>query len=246
MRKYIYFIAAICFMCVFSGRVLASNCPKDLSRDLTKEAYYVKVNYEIIDRSTYKEITIEDAKTTFKIPRYEFNISIYNITDKIYAVVSNNLDDDAIIVHFSNTENGIYTFVDKDYGKIRKYEINIYSADESCIDKKLKTIKLIKPMYNAYSEYTYCKGSSNFYCQKFTKNELNLKGNEDFLSKIKVNNIRRSEETKKEEKKEVKSFLDIIIGNWQMYAGIFAGTIVSSLILLIILKRRKTKKEWEE
>ena len=68
-------------MCICPSIVLASNCPKDVSRDLTKEAYYIKSNYEIIDNSTYKEIKIGKDKTTFKIPRYEFNISIYNITN---------------------------------------------------------------------------------------------------------------------------------------------------------------------
>ena len=246
MRKNLYSFIIVCFICILSSKVYASECPKDMSRDLTREAYYVKTNYEIVDKSIYKEINIDENKTIFKIPKYEFIISIYNITDRIYAVVSNNLDEKTITINYTDTQNGIYTFTDNEFGKIRKYEINIYSAIEDCAHKKLKTIKLVKPMYNAYSEYTYCKNSTNFYCQKFTKNELNIKGNADFLSKIKVNNIRRSEEIKKEEKKEVKSFLDIIMTDWQMYAGIFVGSVISSLILIIVIKKRRSKKGWDE
>lgn len=247
MKHLINFYVFVCFMCICPSIVFASNCSKDVSRDLTKEAYYIKSNYEIIDNSTYKEIKIGEDKTTFKIPRYEFNISIYNITKNLYVIIKNDVDSSVKTIHYSDTVDGTYSFLDTNFGQIYKYVMEIYPEANDCANKKLKTIKLVRPMYNAYSEYAYCKHSSNYYCQKFTKNKLNLKGNKDFLSKIKVNNDRRSEEIKKETKKETeKSLIEIIIDNWQMYLGIFTGSIIVSIVLLVLIRKRRNKKEWDK
>ena len=246
MRKKIISFVLACFVCIFFYNVEAETCSKDVSRDLTKEAYYVKTTYEVVDKSIYKEIVVGEDKTTFKIPKYEFNISIYNITKNLYVVVENDVNDTVLTIRHTDTQEGVYNFVDKDFGRIYKYALTVYSDDSECSNKKLKTIKLVRPMYNAYSEYSFCKNSSNYYCQKFTTTALNLKGNEDFLSKIKVNNDKRSIGTIEVEKKETKSFMDMIMDNWQMYAGVSLASIVVSLILLIVIKKRKTKKGWEE
>lgn len=244
MNKKFYLAIFICFMCIFPWNIKAESCLKEVSRYLTKEAYYIKTNYEVIDKSTYKDIKIGENETTFKIPRYEFNISIYNLTEELYLVITNSLSDITRTVNYSDTDNGTYSFIDDEFGQISKYTIDIYSSNADCLNKKLKTIKFTRPMYNAYSEYAYCKNSSNYYCQKFTKTKLNLKGNEDFLSKIKVNNDRRSEEIKKNEEPKERGIVDLIVDNWQMYLGIFIGTIFISIILVFVIKKRKSKKEW--
>ncbi len=246
MKNRVYLLLLVSFMCICINAMNVLACSKEVSRDLTKEAYYVKTNYEIVDKSTYKDVVVGSDKTTFKIPKYEFNISVYNITENIYFTIQNNVNASTSVIHYSDTENGTYNFVDTDFGKIYKYEIKIYPENQDCSNKLLKTIKFDRPMYNAYSEYTFCKNSSNYYCQKFTKTKLNLKGNDDFLSKIKVNNQKHSEaiETEKKNNDEETNIIDSVINNWEMYLGIFIGTIFISIILVFVIKKRKSKKEW--
>ncbi len=50
----------------------------------------------------------------------------------------------------------------------------LYTNDEECNGRVLKTLKFTKPRYNAYSEYTYCQNSSSYYCQKFINTEINI------------------------------------------------------------------------
>lgn len=239
--KYILIFAAL--LCINSLNVKALSCPNNVNKELTQAAYYVKSSYEVIDRSIYKELVIDNNKTTYKIPRYDFLISIYNITDDMYVTISDDVIRETLTIKSSDTNNGTYTFTNKDIGRIYNYTISLYSAKEECYGELIKTLKLAKPMYNAYSEYTYCQNSSNYYCQKFTTNELKLNGSEDFFAKIAVNNNKRApinNESKDEETASVS-----ILDNWKLYAGIFIGVIIITISVLIINRKKNTKKGWE-
>ena len=66
----------------------ANYCPNATKKELSRAANYVKANYEVIDSSEVKEITVDGNTTTYKVPNYAFEISIYNLTENLYAEIT--------------------------------------------------------------------------------------------------------------------------------------------------------------
>lgn len=227
-------------------RVFAAtiSCPAALKKDLSQLASHVKLNYEIKDESEEQEITIDGNTTTYKIPKYYFEITIYNIKEGLVLNVSNTGSNNrGFTVRSSDAPNGTYTFKDYDIGNIYNYKVIVNSDNPDCRSQKLKTLKFTKPRYNAYSEFTYCQNSSNYYCQRFIGTEINIKDTDDFLNKIKVNNDKNDPDRDKiDEKKELSKLLK---NNWKFYLILF--TVIAALVtgLIFFLKKRQQKKGWK-
>ena len=221
----------------------ALTCSNSVSKDLSQEASYVKVKYEVIDKSVTKELDVNGSKTTYFIPNYVFEISIYNITENISINIKNDVTDEEIRVRYNDTTDGIYTFTNSDFGTIYNYQFGIMSEVSECYEQKIKNISLIKPKYNAYSEYTYCNNSSLFFCQKFIEKETGIKSSADFLNKIDVNN--QSNKPISESETEMISIKDIIKDNWILYVCVLVGVMITSVIVIILLHKKNKKKGWK-
>ena len=237
MKNIKYFVLTILSFFAVSP-TYALSCTNAVSKDLSEIASHVKTGVEVVDNSQIKELVIGEDKTTYRIPNYKFNISIYNITDDIYLTLKDDIYNEEINIYKSDANGGTYKFVNTDFGQIYNYTIEIKSANPDCYGEKIKTIKYTKPKYNAYSEYTYCKTSSSLYCQKFVTSNLKIKNTDDFLSKIKVNN----EKNKPEEEEEI--VIDNIKSYWRVYLGIFIGVIFISIGVILIIRRKNAKKGW--
>jgi len=214
-----------------------SSCPQSVIKDVSKAATYVKANYEVFDNSTIKTLTDGKDSTEYKIPNYNFEISIYNITPELYVTIKNNVTNETIKVTHDMTTDGIYTFSNDDFGRIYNYTFQVSSAHEECYNKKLRTLRLTLPRYNAYSEFNYCKNSSSYYCQRFVGTELGIKNTEDFYKKISVNN------KKAIEKGKIDVLTDIIKSHWKLYLSIFGGVLILFIGTIIFLRSRKKKEE---
>lgn len=246
MKKYIGFLFLfISFLFLnIDVRAATVTCPSALKKDLAQAASYVKVSYDIKDESEEKEITANGSTTTYKIPKYYFEITIYNIREGLSLnVATTGSTNKSFTIRASDARDGTYTFKDYDIGTIYNYKITVSSGDPKCRAQRLKTLKFTKPRYNAYSEFTYCQNSSNYYCQRFIGTEINIEDTEDFLSKIKVNNDKNDPDRDKIETK--KELSKLIKTNWKLYLLLF--TIIAGLItgLIVFLKRRQAKKGWK-
>lgn len=237
--KYIKYIIFACLSLIVVNNVYALSCPNAISKDLGEVASYVKTGVEVIDNSETKTLTIDNNSTTYKIPNYTFNINIYNITDDIYLTVKNDVTDEEETIFASTLDGDVYTIINDDFGQIYNYTITIYSNNAYCYGEKVKTIRYTKPKYNAYSEYTYCKNSSNLYCQKFVTKDLNINGTDDFLNKIKVNN----EKNKPEDISE--KIIETIKEHWIIYLILFVGIIIGSIAGIFIVRNKKMKDGWK-
>ena len=226
---------------LYISNVDALSCSSSEAKDLNTVASYVKASYELIDRSEQKEISYNGQTKTYTQPNYSFEITIYNISKEIYVKLKNDIIEEDTIIDVNIAKDGNYTFANNDFGRIYKYTIDIMSANENCYGQKVKTITLIKPKYNAYSEYTYCSNSSNYYCQKFTTKELNIKDDDDFFKKIKVNNSSNLPTTTTTKTPVISIIKDNII----LYASVFACTVLICIGILIVLKKRRAKKRGE-
>ena len=236
------YILSLFSMILFISNTNALSCSNSVSKDLGQIASYVKASYEVIDNSQVKTLTVGDNSKNYIIPNFNFEISIYNITEDIYITIKDDKYNSERTVSFSDTNNGTYTFSNDDFGVIYTYNIDIYSANGDCYGEKIKSIKLVKPRYNAYSEYTYCKTSSSLYCQKFVTTEPGIKSNDDFFKKIKINNDKN-----KPDSKEESSIINSVKSNWKLYLSIFVGVIIITIVVIIIYRKKQMKKKdgWE-
>ncbi len=243
MKKYMrYIILFVAFFLVFDS-VKAARCETKVKNELAALANYVKASYEIKEESEERELTIDGQTTTYKIPKYVFEITIYNLKEGLKAEVNVQNQGRSFKVTNSDTTDNNYTFYDYDIGTIYNYEISIMSDREDCPSTDLRTIKFTKPRYNAYSEFTYCKNSSIYYCQRFIGSEINLKGTDDFLNKIKVNNDKNNPDRDKiEEKEEIKK---LVGKNWKTYLILFLVIAILIVGIIFYIKRRNKKKGWE-
>lgn len=225
------------------AEVDALKCSNAVSKDLGQIASYVKASYEVIDNSEIKTLTIDEESTNYIIPNYKFDISIYNVTPEIYLTIENDVYKNTFTVYNADTTDNTYTFSNTDFGTIYHYTIAVRSANQDCYGEKIRTIKLTKPKYNAYSEYTYCKNSSNLYCQKFTTTDLGIKSSEDFLNKIKVNN--ENNNPNKDEIQEIETIKNLLSKNWKIYLLILVIVIVITIITILYIKKKNQKKGWK-
>lgn len=250
MIKYrIYLLIFACALFVNFTTVNAANaCTNSVKKELSQIAAHVKVNYEIKDFSEEKELEIDGKKTIYKVPNYIFEISVYNITEDIYVLIektdTKKLSKTPVkTVYASDAEDGIYTFTDSNIGDIYNYHVTVKSNKDACIGSSLRTMKFTKPRYNAYSEFTYCHNSSNYYCQRFIGTEIDIKDNTDFLNKIKVNNEKNNPSRDDIEDKE--AIKNLLKDNWKMYVLIFV--IILGLIVggVFFIKKHREKKGWK-
>lgn len=249
MTKYVkYLLMFMCFLFVCSVEVnAADSCPSDLKKELSQTAAHIKVNYEIQDKSETKDIEVNGTKTTYKVPNYAFVISIYNLTKDFTAKVQTNssvaANNKYLSVYYDETVEGNYSLYDYNIGEVYNYTITIQSNNPDCPNKVFRTFRITKPKYNAYSEYTYCQNSSNYYCQRFVSNDLKIKDTADFIKRIAVNN---------EKNNPNKGFLDAnqeikdtLKKNWPLYLAIFAGIALVIIATIFYLKKRQRKKGWK-
>lgn len=242
--KYMLLLVSLLFVDFIQVHAINDTCSTSMKKTLSKEAAFIKANYEIKDFSTEKEITVEGNTTTYKIPNYAFEISLYNLKDYFEVTVSttNKSNTALFTINGADATDGVYTFMDYDFGNIYNYIFTVRTIGEECNSQILRTIKFTKPKYNAFSEYTYCKNSSNYYCQRFVGTDLNLRDSDDFLSKIKVNNDKNN--PNREQMDEDKEIKDILKNNWKIYLIVFIvvlGVLVGSVVLI---RRYNKKKGW--
>ena len=235
--KYCKFILLFIISFLFVSSVSAGTCNKSDADKLNLAASHVKLTYTKEDNSQYKKITANNEETTYKVPNYTFKISVYNITEDIYINIKDdktNLDRN---IYYSDTSDGVYTIENKDFGSIYKYTVSVYSNVGDCKDTLLLTRSIIKPKYNAYSEFEYCKTSSKSQCQEFIKNDLSIKNEEDFYKSIGI-----VKKDKKDDNKENKnlSIKEIFTMNKRIY--IISAIITAIVVLVIILIINRVNK----
>ena len=239
--KYVkYALIILSFLCA-TANVSALSCKNSDAKDLGQYASYVRTNYEIVDKSVVKDLYVGDDATTYLVPRFDFEISIYNIVKEIYITINDDVTNRTLTVTNADTQDGIFSFLNSDFGSIYNYTINVYSAHSDCYGEKIRTLSFVKPMYNPYSEYTFCQNSSVLYCQRFVTANLGIASADEFLNKIKVNNEQNAPTIENE---TVNKIGDILREHWLLYLSIFVAVVIITIIIIIVMHKRKAKAGW--
>ena len=162
---------------IFSTLVVNAECTYVEKARLNEIASSVKTNYEVVDEVRKEEgidpdsgevVTYERTTTTFKI-------SIYNVTDDLYIIHNNNLNNEESTIPIDEVKDGTYTFISDDIENIIKYTFNIYANTDTCSGEILKTYNFTKPKMNLYSQYGICHGLQDLpYCKTYITEELDM------------------------------------------------------------------------
>lgn len=246
MRKSAKCVLATLLMFCFAGNVKAAECSYDKQVELNNQAATVKATYEETEidtgESTYyvdPETDAIDPNRMVTVKKRAFNIKILNLTKDIYVKVKNGDGSVNNTYYSENAINGVVNVNTVLADKVRTYEIVVYASGGGCSGKTLRTITLVIPKYNTYSELQICKDNSDFdYCQEYITTE-NV-STEEFQTGIK----KFEDDRKVEEKKENKTFLeklkDFYEDNKTVILVTGSGVIVLGVTTaaIIVVKRR--------
>lgn len=248
MRKNAKYILVSLLSFCFAVNVNAAECSYEKQVELNNIASTVKATYEeteIETGETYSYVDDDGIIHTDKqlaIKEKGFDVKLLNLTNDISVTVTS--DDGRInkTYFYSDSNNGTVDLGKVLADKVITYTIKVYSNVDGC-NLDLRTINLVTPMYNSYSEMGFCTDYPNFeYCQEYTTDAtLNLN---DFREKAENYKSSHKKENNQKEatKKNQNKFLDfikknkkllIVIGSIILIAG------VTTIVIIIIRKRSR-------
>lgn len=247
MRKNAKYLLLTLLTFCFAVKVDAAECSYEKQVELNNLAATVKATYEEVEIDTGEtesyvdEEGIIDTDKQIPVKKKGFNVKLLNLNENLYVQVKNEITKTSKDYYYKDSDNGTITIATYPADKIYTYSIVVRGYSDGCSGVELRTINFITPMYNPYSEYSFCNQYPNFeYCQEYTTDSsFNL---EDFISKSAAYSQTHKEENKKEIKKEENKFLDffkenkkilIIIGSIILIAG------VTTIVIIIIKKRSR-------
>lgn len=240
MKKIILIICIILNLSLLDVDAASTCDATEISR-LNGIASKVKVNYEIemktVENENYK---IDGGEPTMEVPNVI--LDIYNMTDDIFIIVSNNLNNTTKTIVYSDTDNGKYKLDTYDnFNRIANYTFDIYAKSEPCKPRKLNSITYTKPIENPLYSFDACQDNLDVpLCAQFV---TEVDSNRD-LSKLdeEISNYRKNMNSTTTTKKSdtqsgamdfVKENKYYIIGGSLLVLGIITG--------LIIWKKRRDR-----
>ena len=163
----------------------ASKCSYEEQTKLNGKAGNVKVSYEITSIDSKGDYINMDTGEHFDtLKKDAFEISILNVSEEVYVVVTNDINSDSKTIRYSDASNGVAKFIWKDTEQIVNFTFNVYSSNKTeCPDETYKTLYLTTPRANPLAGYSDCDDLEDFYlCQKYVTFKEVTVG--DFFTKI--------------------------------------------------------------
>lgn len=234
-RVFNYLLVIILFSFIFIMNANA-ECSYQERRDLLNDAKNIDISFDINEEEkveTGVNTYGEQVNITSKI--YNIKINVSGLTDNVFIKYYNYFDNEEKYIHYSDTKNGVFIFEDDNYTDLYTYYFEMFSSKSGCLGNKLYTKKVVKPIYNGYSNYNICKneGMDTFkYCQKFVTEDFNIIESEfielanEYLNNMDVEEIEKDF-----------NFVDIL-KNYYIYFLVVIVLIVTIIIVIIIKNKR--------
>ena len=130
-----------------------------------------------------------------------------------------------------------------DVYELNTYTIEIYANKYSCAGERFRTIPLITPMYNPYSELAVCQNNSEFYyCQQFISSENISLG--DFINQVEKYTEEKQEEQQQEEnnKNFIDKLKDFYNNNKLIIYSVGIVIVVAGVATTVILIKKKRSR----
>lgn len=151
----------------FSINALAeSTCSYSEQAELLNKATNVKASYEI----NTEKVKFVDMETDVDY----FNITITNVTDEFYVVISNDYNSSKKTLYDFEAENGLLNYKWNNIDKVTNFTIEVYASGKTnCAGEKYKTLYVQTPRFNEYYDREICEDLTDFYlCQKYITSSL--------------------------------------------------------------------------
>lgn len=240
--KKILLVFSFILMISFNN-VWAATCDNTEMKKLNAVASNVKVSYEVetktVENENYK---IDGGSPTMEVPN--IIIDIYNITDDIFIIASNNINSSKKTIVYADTDNGKYKLDTFDnFNALGTYTFDIYAKNEPCKPRKLKSIEFVKPIENPFYRTEECKNNLDIpFCTQFVT-EINQ--NVDIFNiKEEIANYRKSSTNKVTTKTDgttgnneviefVKDNKYYLIGSIILISGV--------VITVVVIKKRRNQ-----
>lgn len=237
MRKVKLFIFLVFSFLVFIEKFDAAECSYKEEIELSKKASLVSANY------TY-EYVYDQNKLNNKNVKYIINI--YNISDGLRIMVRNSLNNDNLYsFNNSNILNNTVTFETFNSDENTTYNIVVLSDTSNC-SGSLRTITLVTPKYNEFSQKEECKENPDFkLCSTFYSYSItNSKFESEYKKYIDKKKIKEENKPSIEEKTKEKNLKEKIIEFFNNYKTTILMSLGVILIIgiLIIIKKVIDKK----
>lgn len=240
--KKILLVFSFILMISFNN-VWAATCDNTEMKKLNAVASNIKVSYEVetktVENENYK---IDGGSPTMEVPN--IIIDIYNITDDIFIIASNNINSSKKTIVYADTDNGKYKLDTFDnFNALGTYTFDIYAKNEPCKPRKLKSIEFVKPIENPFYRTEECKNNLDIpFCTQFVT-EINQ--NVDIFNiKEEIANYRKSSTNKVTTKTDgttgnneviefVKDNKYYLIGSIILISGV--------VITVVVIKKRRNQ-----
>ena len=252
MKKFLFYFMLINVFLFGSIEVkAASSCSYDDQAKMNSAAANVKINYEAKTAEmnpndyqvpdAYLDTDLENSTLSY----YYFQINILNLTNDMYAIITNDNNSDSVRVNYSDTTNGTYYYNWTNLNYITNLKMQIFSSTATnCANQLLYTNYLTLPRINEYRDYDICTGYSDYYlCQRYVTYEpIDHQTFNDRMEDY-INSLNKTETKNNTENN---SSLNKISSYIKQHYAIVLLIIIGILIILIlttIIKRGKKQNE---
>lgn len=236
MKKYLIEIASLFLL--FTITVNAETCPLEKKVQINNEAGLVTATsepyaYEYMDM-------IEDTGEVVTNTAYLGSINVYNLTENLYAVISNGKAKKTIT--YDDATDGVNKVSTGEMNMLKTYTISIYPTNKRCDTSAIRELQVTIPIENPYYKLQVCKDYPDyFYCSQF----LNIENisRDDFTNGIEeyISQKQKEEEENRHEG-VIDSTKSFIKKNW-LIITIILVIIIAGIITYIIIRNKKRKEE---
>lgn len=239
MKRVINYLL-IYIVCLFVAiNNINAECTYQERKDLLNKAksvdIFIEPKVEVVEKYVTNSFSSVPVKTTYE--KYSFDFLVSNMSDDLYIRYYNDLDSGENYISSTDLKDDLYRLTVDDASTLITYFFEIRSNYNNCPGQVFYTKKVVKPIYNYYSEYSICE-LDNFkekdYCKKFITKDLNI-SEKDFF------NITQNQLNDKENEKNINTFnvLNFIYNYWYYFVGVLLIVVVGIVFIVISRKRRK-------
>lgn len=239
MKKFLFILLAVF---VFVTEVnAASKCSYQEQTELNSKAANIKVMYEAKEDVT-------DNSFGDEVLTINFEVSVLNVTDEFYVVMTNNNNNDKKTFTSSDISNGLIKFIWNDTMKVNNLEFEVFTSNNtSCKDESVRKIYVTLPRYNEYSISDICNDASDFsMCQRYvTLDEFDFEKLKNEVNKYKKNNnISNNNQENKDKGNELNSTNVFEEYKWYIIGGI-AGVSLATIAIALGINKNKKQRDLE-
>lgn len=238
--SYALFVILLSFIFVIN---VNAECSYQERKELLNEAKAVDIGFEVYN----KEKTIiginpnTEKEEEYITTTYSFKMIISNMTNNMFAKITNDFDSSEIIVNYDDMKNNIYSFDIENTTDIITYYVDFYSTNGNCYANNITTKTVKKPKENPVYYYTVCTNDivkDNNYCKHFIDKDFS-KNEYDIVKEL--NDI-VSKESSNKQTDDTSIFIDTIyfVSTYWYYFAIVLVLLVVGVTVLLIRKKRST------